>query len=130
MSSPHPTLSRFRAAGAFDARAAALLCGTAALIFFGAGAGMLEGHAIYPSWRNLAEFTEFAAYHAGQGNDAYVESLYQAGLGRPADASGLASWSTLLSNGGATRADVLLGVATSDEARAHLTYNLSGAPNS
>ena len=78
----------------------------------------------------IAGSAEFIAYHAGQSNDAYVESLYQAGLGRPADASGLASWSTLLSNGGATRADVLLGVATSDEARAHLTYNLSGAPNS
>lgn len=67
MASPHPTLSRSRPAGAFDGRAAALLCVTAALIFFGAGAGMLEGHAIYPSWRDLADFPEFAAYHAGYG---------------------------------------------------------------
>ncbi|MGS0684922.1 hypothetical protein ACVBEQ_07190 [Nakamurella sp. GG22] len=43
------------------------MCVTAALIFFGAGAGMLEGHAIYPSWRDLAEFPQFAAYHADYG---------------------------------------------------------------
>lgn len=79
---------------------------------------------------SIASSTEFTAYHAGQNNDAFVESLYQAGLGRPAEASGLASWTSLLSSGSATRADVLLAVATSSEAHAHLTYNLSGAPNS
>ena len=47
-----------------DAGAAALLDGTAALTFFTTGAGMLEGHAVYPSWYDLAAFPDFAGYHA------------------------------------------------------------------
>jgi hypothetical protein len=39
----------------------------AALTFFVTGSGMLEGHAVYPSWRTLAAFESFAAYHAEYG---------------------------------------------------------------
>jgi hypothetical protein len=63
------------------------------------------------------------AAHAGQSNTAYVNSLFEAGLGRPAD-SGASFWTGLLDNGGASRSDVLLGIATSGEAAAHLTHNL------
>ena len=71
----------------------------------------------------ISASAEFAADHAGQGNAAYVNSLYQAGLGRAADA-GASYWTGLLNNGGASRADVLLGIATTPEAAAHLTYDL------
>jgi hypothetical protein len=72
----------------------------------------------------IAGSAEFAADHAGQSNAAYVNSLFEAGLGRPADPSGSAYWTGLL-NGGATRGDILLGIATSAGATAHLTHNLS-----
>jgi hypothetical protein len=72
----------------------------------------------------IAGSAEFAADHTGQSNAAYVNSLYEVGLGRPADPSGSAFWTELL-GGGATRGDVLLDIATSGEANAHLTHNLS-----
>jgi hypothetical protein len=74
---------------------------------------------------SIASSPEFAADHAGQSGEVYVNSLYQAGLGRPADPQGTAFWAGQLSSGGATRSDVLLGIATSGEAAAHLTHNLS-----
>ncbi|MET0865982.1 MAG: hypothetical protein ABWZ98_16750 [Nakamurella sp.] len=48
-------------------RGTALLCLVAALTFFVTGSGMLEGHAVYPSWRTLAAFEGFAGYHAEYG---------------------------------------------------------------
>lgn len=72
----------------------------------------------------IAGSAEFMAGHAGQANDAYINSLYQAGLGRSADAGGLATWTGAL-NAGASRSDVLLAIGTSAEAGAHLTHNLS-----
>jgi len=73
---------------------------------------------------NIAGSSEFMNDHAGQGNAAYVASLYQAGLGRAPDARGAALWTGLLDNGTASRADELLSIATSPEGAAHLTYNL------
>jgi hypothetical protein len=48
-------------------RGATLLCVVAAVTFFVTGSGMLEGHAVYPSWRTLATFDGFAGYHAEYG---------------------------------------------------------------
>jgi Domain of unknown function (DUF4214) len=72
----------------------------------------------------IAASPEFQALHGGQSNAAYVNSLYEAGLGRAADASGSQFWTNLLDTGGASRANVLLGIATSPEGVAHLTHSL------
>jgi Domain of unknown function (DUF4214) len=69
--------------------------------------------------------SEFLADHAGQSNSAYVTSLYQDGLGRAPDTTGLDYWTAQLNSGAATRSDVLLSIATSSEATAHLTHNLT-----
>ena len=66
---------------------------------------------------------EFAAAHAGQSAMALVNSFYQDGLGRPADPFGAAFWTGALT-AGASEGSVLLGIATSPEAAAHLTQNL------
>jgi hypothetical protein len=62
-----PTLSRQRPERASADRGVLLLTGTAALTFVVTGAGLLEGHVVYPSWRDLATFSEFAAYHGDYG---------------------------------------------------------------
>lgn len=67
MHSPMNTLSRPGLDRANPARGALLLTTTAALTFFTAGAGMLEARAVYPSWRDLATFAEFATYHGDYG---------------------------------------------------------------
>ena len=67
---------------------------------------------------------EFLADHANQSNSAYVASLYQAGLGRPADAVGSAL-ATALNNGQITRGDALSAIATSAEAAAYLTRSIA-----
>jgi hypothetical protein len=73
----------------------------------------------------IAASPEFLADHAGQSNSAYVTSLYQDGLGRAPEAAGLASWTGALNSGTLSRSAVLLGIATSPEAAAHLTHTLS-----
>jgi hypothetical protein len=72
----------------------------------------------------IATSSEFLTDHGSQSNSEFVTSLYQAGLGRAVDQAGLTSWTTALANG-ASRSDVLLGIATSPEAASHLTHNLS-----
>jgi len=59
------SLRRWPVAGA--GRGVAALCIAAAVTFFVTGSGMLEGHAVYPSWRTLADFPGFADYHAEYG---------------------------------------------------------------
>lgn len=73
----------------------------------------------------LVDSAEFIAIHLGQDNATYVDSLYQAGLGRHAEAPGLVSWTRQLDSGQLSRADVLLGVATSAESGLHWTHGLS-----
>jgi len=68
---------------------------------------------------------EFQALHGAQSNAAFVTSLYQDGLGRAPDPSGDSFYTGLLNSGAGTRADVLLDIATSPEAAAHLTANLA-----
>ena len=48
-------------------RGVALTCAVIALTFIATGAGMLEGHAVYPSWLDLAAFDGLAGYHADYG---------------------------------------------------------------
>ena len=72
----------------------------------------------------IAGSAEFMNDHTGQGNAAYVTSLYQNGLGRAPDAPGAAFWTGMLDNGGFSRGDEILGFATSTEGMAHLTHNL------
>ena len=74
---------------------------------------------------DIAGSPEFINDHIGQNNAAYVSSLYQDGLGRAPDAAGSALWTGQLNSGSATRSDVLLNVAVSNEGAAHLTHNLS-----
>ncbi len=61
------TLPRSGPVGSTGARGAVLLAGTAAVVFFTTGAGMLESRAVYPSWYDLAAFPGFAPYHAAYG---------------------------------------------------------------
>ena len=67
---------------------------------------------------------EFVAQHAGQSNVDYVTSLYDAGLGRPPSGSELALDIGGLQSGAFTRDLILLQVASSPEAAAHLTRNV------
>ena len=66
---------------------------------------------------------EFQALHGMQSDTAFVASLYQDGLGRAPDQAGSSFYSGVLSSSG-SRADVLADIATSSEARMHLTANL------
>ncbi len=68
---------------------------------------------------------EFLADHASQTNSAYINNLYQSGLGRPVDPAGSAQLTAALNNGQITRSDALFAVATSGEASAHLTHPLA-----
>lgn len=67
MTRPTHTLPRSDAGAPTSARGAMLLAVTAAITFFTTGSGMLEGHAVYPSWYDLAEFSGFAQYHGRYG---------------------------------------------------------------
>ena len=63
---------------------------------------------------------EFAAEHPGGVTDQqFVDTLYAAALGRPADVVGKQSWLDVLAHG-TSRADVAVGIAESAEAQAHL----------
>lgn len=67
MTTSSHTLPRSDADAPAPARGAALLAVTAAITFFATGSGMLESHAVYPSWYDLAEFSGFAQYHGRYG---------------------------------------------------------------
>jgi hypothetical protein len=70
--------------------------------------------------RDLTASAEFQALHGQQTDQQYVNSLYLDGLGRPADA-GSASWLAALQSG-ASRGDILSGIAQSPEAQQHLQW--------
>lgn len=72
----------------------------------------------------IAASSEFAELHGVQSNAAYVTGLYQSALSRTPDAGGLQAYAGQLSAGTATRADVLLAIATSPEAMARLPTSL------
>jgi hypothetical protein len=64
----------------------------------------------------LAGMLGLASYYAGSGgtHSAFVKTLYEKLLGRPADATGLAFWESRLSSG-ATRSSVALAILSSAE---------------
>ena len=61
---------------------------------------------------------EYAAKYASLSDTAYVDELYMGALGRHAEAGGASAWSDALAHG-ASRADVALSVAESEEAHNH-----------
>ena len=75
--------------------------------------------------QQISTTAEFLADHVGQTNAAYVNSMYQNGLGRPVDSTGSALLTAALNNGQISRGDALFSVATSAEAAAHLTQSLA-----
>lgn len=72
----------------------------------------------------FVQSVEFQAGHASQDNAAYVKSLFGAGLGRDPQATETQPLVAALQSGAASRADVLLQVATSAGAVVNLTRNL------
>ena len=74
--------------------------------------------------QDVAGAPEFQALHSGQTTQQFVTDLYQSGLGRSPDPTGLSTWVSVLRSGSMTRADVLLGLATSPEGVAHLPQAL------
>ncbi|WP_238296322.1 DUF4214 domain-containing protein [Methylobacterium soli] len=66
---------------------------------------------------------EYAASHASLTNAQYVDEVFEGALGRHADTAGLSYWQDALAHG-ASRADVALGIAQSQEAQAHLVGNV------
>ncbi|MER2267327.1 Ig-like domain-containing protein [Methylobacterium oxalidis] len=66
---------------------------------------------------------EFQAKHAGLSDAAFVDMLYENALGRHAETAGLANWTSALGHG-ATRAEVALGIAQSEEAHHHLAGHI------
>lgn len=68
--------------------------------------------------QGLLDSAEYQALHAVQDDAAYLQHLYEALLGRAADAAGQSFYGGLLA-GGAGRADVLAAIADSAEAQSH-----------
>jgi hypothetical protein len=71
---------------------------------------------------------EYQADHFGQTNTELVASLYENGLGRAPDPAGGQAWLNSLNSGG-SQAQLVMGIATSPEAAAHLTQNLVALPS-
>ena len=69
----------------------------------------------------FTQTAQFQALHASQSNGDYIASVYQAGLGRLPTSTELATDVNLLGTGAFDRAGVLLQVALSPEATAHLS---------
>jgi Domain of unknown function (DUF4214) len=69
---------------------------------------------------DISQSPEFDALHGQQMDPAYVESLYENGLGRSADPQGLQAWVGALQSGSLDRAGVLAGIAQSPESQDHL----------
>jgi hypothetical protein len=72
----------------------------------------------------LTSSAEFQAIHGQQTDLQYVQSLYQSGLGRQAEAAGADGWVNTLQSG-ASRGDVLAAIAQSAEGQQHLQWALS-----
>jgi serralysin len=69
----------------------------------------------------LASSPEFTTTYGSLDNAAFVNRLYQNVLGRPADAAGLATWTTALA-GGASRGSVVIGFSESTEAQTRFAF--------
>jgi hypothetical protein len=73
------------------------------------------GNSMQAAGDAFAASAEFANRYGALNNSDYVSALYVNILGRQADATGLANWVAQL-NGGASRGQVLVGLANSTEA--------------
>ena len=69
--------------------------------------------------RAFTNSAEFATLHANQSNGDFIEALYLGGLGREAEADGLAFWTHLLDTGALDRTGVTQAIAQSPEAQHH-----------
>jgi hypothetical protein len=74
--------------------------------------------------RSLDGAAEFTQRHGGSTDEAFVESLYQNGIGRQADADGLAYWVGVLDSGLLTRGEVAVYFAMAAEPRYGLDWAL------
>jgi len=70
----------------------------------------------------ISQSMEFQSLHSQQADPAYIESLYESGLGRSADPGGLQNWLSELQGGTLDRAGVLAGIAQSPESQQHLLF--------
>jgi len=70
----------------------------------------------------ISQSSEFQSLHSQQTDPAYIENLYESGLGRPADPGGLQGWMSALQAGTLDRAGVLAGIAQSPESQQHLQF--------
>lgn len=70
----------------------------------------------------ISQSPEFQSLHSQQSDPAYIESLYENGLGRSADPGGLQDWLSALQGGSLDRAGVLTGIAQSPESLQHLQF--------
>ncbi|MBK9180475.1 MAG: DUF4214 domain-containing protein [Acidimicrobiales bacterium] len=73
------------------------------------------GTALLAIAEGLAASPEVQARFGGGDDGAFVDRAYQVVLDRPADAGGLAFWTSLLGAGRVTRAGVILGLAEAGE---------------
>jgi hypothetical protein len=72
----------------------------------------------------FAQSPEFQSLHGQQTDLQYVDSLYQSGLGRPADPGGEAAWVSALQTG-TSRGGLLATFAQSPESQQHLQWALN-----
>jgi hypothetical protein len=79
---------------------------------------MLTGTSKADVAQSFLDSGEYQAAHAGQTDVQFLNSLYTAMLGRPADQGGLNGWSANLA-GGMSRGDVAAGFADSSEGKEH-----------
>ena len=85
----------------------------------GYGAMLASGTSFRQIANQMASSAEFQAAHGGQSAADYIDSLYVAEVGRHADATGLAAYTTELANGH-TRGDILYETAMSQEHQSHV----------
>jgi hypothetical protein len=78
-----------------------------------------QGAALTNIAQSFLDSAEFQTSHAGLSDAAYVDGLYEGALGRHADTAALQNWTSVLARG-ASRADVAVGIAESEEAQIHL----------
>jgi hypothetical protein len=112
----HGLLERAPDAGGLQSFGAVVAQGTAT-----SGAGALQ--ALKSVANVMLASPEYAASHGSLTNAQYVDEVFEGALGRHADTAGLSFWQDALAHG-ASRADVALGIAQSQEAQAHLVGNV------
>jgi hypothetical protein len=84
------------------------------------GAALNAGTSLLTVIQNVVASAEYQADHIGQSPAALVTSFYENALGRMPDAVGGPADVAML-NAGVPQAQIILGIATSPEAAAHLT---------